>query len=61
MIERAEKNIEAQREAAFNGIKNDVAQMAVDIARKIIEKDIDENDHEELINKALEGLGGSDE
>jgi F0F1-type ATP synthase membrane subunit b/b' len=35
--------------------------MAVDIARKIIEKDIDKKDHEELINKALEGLGGSDE
>ncbi len=61
MIERAEKNIEAQREAAFADIKNDVGEMAVDIARKIIEKDIDKKDHEELINKALEGLGGSDE
>ncbi len=61
MIERAEKNIEAQKEAAFSDIKNEVGAMAVDIAKKIIEKDIDRDDHEELINKALEGLGGSDE
>lgn len=61
MIERAEKNIEAQHNAAMNGIKGEIAQMAVDIARKLIKKDIDKKDHEELINEALEGLGGSDE
>ena len=61
MLERAEKNIESQREAAFADIKSEVGQMAVDIARKIIQKEIEENDHEELIDKALEGLGGSDE
>lgn len=61
MIERAEKNINAQKESAFMELKNDVSSMAVDIAKKIIQKDIDEKDHEELINKALEGLGGSDE
>lgn len=61
MIERAQKNIDAQREAAFADIKDEVGSMAVDIARKIIEKDIDRKDHEELIDKALEGLGGSDE
>ncbi len=61
MIERAQKSIEAQKEAAFEELKDDVSSIAVDIARKIIEKDINEKDHEELINKALEGLGGSDE
>lgn len=61
MIERAEKNIEAQRQSAFMELKSDVSSMAVDIAKKIIEKDIDQKDHEELINKALDGLGGSDE
>lgn len=61
MIERAQKNIEAQKSSAYMELKSDVSSMAVDIAKKIIEKDIDEKDHEELINKALEGLGGSDE
>ena len=61
MIERAQKNIDAQRDAAYADIKKEVGTMAVDIARKIIEKDIDKKDHEELIDKALEGLGGSDE
>lgn len=61
MIERAQKSIEAQKDAAFEELKGDVSSMAIDIAKKIIEKDIDEKDHEELINKALEGLGGSNE
>ncbi len=61
MIERAQKSIDAQRQSAFMELKEDVSAMAVDIAKKIIEKDIDAKDHEELINKALEGLGGSDE
>ena len=61
MIERAEKNIEAQYREAFNDIKNEVGSMAVDIARKIIKRDIDKKDHKELIDKALEGLGVRDE
>lgn len=61
MIERAEKNIAAQHSAAMADIKGEIGQMAVDIAKKLIEKDIDTKDHEELIDKALEGLGGSDE
>lgn len=58
MIERAQKSIEAQRETAFSELKEDVSSMAVEIAKKIIERDIDEKDHERLINEALEGLGG---
>ena len=61
MIERAQKSIEAQRESAFSELREDVSSMAVDIAKKIIEKDINEKDHERLIEKALEGLGGSNE
>lgn len=57
MIERAQKSIDAQREAAFETIKGDVGDMACDIAKKIIEKDIDKADHERLIDRALEGLG----
>jgi F-type H+-transporting ATPase subunit b len=61
MIERAQKSIEAQKETAFESLKGDVSSMAVDIAKKIIEKDISEKDHEKLIQNALEGLGGSNE
>lgn len=57
MIERAQKSIDAQREAAFMELKSDVSEMAVDIAKKIIEKDITREDHESLIDKALKGWG----
>lgn len=58
MIERAQKNIEAQKESAFNSLQNEISSMAVNIAEKIIKSDIDEAKHRELIDNALEGLGG---
>ncbi len=61
MIERAEKNIEAQKQSAYSELKSDVSSMAVDIAGKIIAKEISEKEHEKLINEALKGLGGSNE
>lgn len=57
MIERAQKSIEAQKASAFNELQGEISSMAVDIAEKIIKKDIDEKDHQELISRALEGLG----
>ncbi|MBR5535604.1 MAG: F0F1 ATP synthase subunit B [Clostridia bacterium] len=57
MIERAQKNIDAQTQSAVAALKEDVSQMACDIASKIIEKNIDKKDHEILIERALEGLG----
>ena len=57
MIERAQKNIEAQKEAAIVELKENVSSMACDIAKKIIEKDIDPTVHEKLIDNALEGWG----
>lgn len=57
MVERAHKNIEAQKETAFAQMRDEVSEIACDIARKIIEKDIDPKEHEKLIDKALEGLG----
>lgn len=61
MISRAQKSIEAQKEAAFNDLQGEISSMAISIAKKVIEKDIDEKDHQKLIDSALEGLGGSDE
>ncbi len=58
IMERAQKNIEAQKTSAIKELKEEVSSMAVDIAKKIIERDIDEKDHEAIIDKALEGLGG---
>ncbi len=61
MIERAEKNIEAQKQSAYSELRSDVSSMAVDIAGTIIAKEISEKEHEKLINEALKGLGGSNE
>ena len=38
-------------------IKEDIASIAVDIAEKVIEKDLTEKDHERLLEEFLEGSG----
>ncbi|MGM9551462.1 MAG: F0F1 ATP synthase subunit B [Clostridia bacterium] len=61
MITKAQKSIDAQKESAFNELQGEISSMAVEIAEKIIKKDIDEKKHHELIESALEGLGASNE
>ena len=61
MVSVAEAQIEADKKSAVGGIKNDIADMAVDIAEKVIEKDISERDHHRLIDGFLTDLGDTDE
>ena len=57
IIEKAQNEIEREREAAVSEIKNDIAAIAVDIAQKVIEKDIRESDHEKLVEEFIDGWG----
>lgn len=61
MVSSAEAQIEADKKNAVGGIKNDIADMAIDIAEKVIEKDITERDHHRLIDDFLTDLGDTDE
>lgn len=56
IIVKAEADVvQIQRKAAAV-MKDDISQMAVDIARKITEKEIDAKDHEALIENYIERL-----
>jgi len=54
---KAQKEIEREKEAAISEIKEDIATLAVDIAQKVIEKDLDKKDHERLLEEFIDGSG----
>lgn len=57
IVTKANKEIEREKEAAVKEIKEDIASIAVDIAQKVIEKDLTEKDHERLLEEFIESSG----
>ncbi|HHA4562180.1 TPA: F0F1 ATP synthase subunit B, partial [Enterococcus faecium] len=46
---------------ALNSVKDDVAELSLQIAEKILNKELSPEMHESLINQYIEGLGSSNE
>lgn len=57
--DKAEKDIERERVKAVNSLKDEIATIAVMAASKVIEKDIDEETHKQLINQFIREVGES--
>ncbi|MBO7149096.1 MAG: F0F1 ATP synthase subunit B [Clostridia bacterium] len=57
IIARADKQIEAEKRNAENELKNEMSDLALSIASKVIEKEIDEDKHKELIDSFIEKMG----
>ena len=55
--ERANKDIAQEKQKVMNELKNDISNIAILAASKVIEKDIDQAKHEEMINKFIEEVG----
>ena len=55
--EKAEAQIEQEKKKAMNELKDEISGIAVDIASKVVEREIDEKDHEELISEFIQGVG----
>ena len=55
--EKAEAQIEQEKKKARNELKDEISGIAVDIASKVVEREIDEKDHEELISEFIKGVG----
>lgn len=54
---RAEKDIEREKLKAVNELKEDIVSLSLMAASKVLEKDIDENQHKTLINQFLDKVG----
>ncbi|MDO4476179.1 MAG: F0F1 ATP synthase subunit B [Lachnospiraceae bacterium] len=57
MKTKAEAEIEQEKKKAVNEIKNEIGGMAMDIAGKVIEREINEEDHRKLIDQFIENVG----
>ncbi len=54
MIKRAEEQIENEKKQAVNEIKNEISDMALLAAEKIVSKELDKAEHERLIEEFID-------
>jgi len=57
VLERAEEQIELEKKQAINDVKNQVSDMAIDIAALVIERDVDKSEHEAMIDEFISNMG----
>ena len=55
--EKAEAQIEQEKKKAMNELKDEISGIVDLIASKVVEREIDEKDHEELISEFIKGVG----
>ena len=56
-LERAEEQVELEKKRAINEVKNEVSEMAISIAAAVIERDVDEGEHKDLIDEFINTMG----
>lgn len=61
ILKRADEQIEMERRQAVNDIKNEVSDMAVDIAGAVLGRDIKPEEHAELIDSFIDRFGESND
>jgi F-type H+-transporting ATPase subunit b len=54
---KAEADIQQERKKAVNELKNEIGGIAVDLAGRVIEREISEDDHRKLIDEFIESVG----
>ena len=56
-LERAIEQVELEKKRAINEVKDEVSDMAISIAAAVIERDVDENEHKNLIDEFINKMG----
>lgn len=56
-LERAEEQVELEKKRAINEVKNEVSEMAISIAAAVIERDVDSDEHKDLIDEFISTMG----
>lgn len=57
MIRRADEDIAQEKKKAINDIKDEISSISIDIAQRLICREINEKDHKELIDGFISGIG----
>lgn len=56
-LERAQEQIALEKKQAINEVKDQVSSMAIGIASAVIERDVSESEHKELIDDFIGNMG----
>ena len=54
---RAQTEIDLERRRAFNEVKGELSGIALDIASQVIEREVNEKDHEAFIDEFIKNVG----
>lgn len=54
---KAEQDIALERKKAINEVKDEIGGMAMEIASKVVAREIDQKDHQELIDEFIRNVG----
>jgi len=57
VLERAEEQIALEKKRALNEVKDEVSSMAIGIASAVIERDVSEKEHRDLIDDFINNIG----
>ncbi len=57
LLEKAEAEIQREKKKAINEAKDEISDLALSIASKVVENDLDKERHEQLILKLLDEAG----
>lgn len=57
MKSKAEADIAQEKKKALNDVKDEIGGLAMDIAGKVVEKEINEEDHRKLIDEFIQNVG----
>ena len=55
--QKAEADIAQERKKAVNEVKDEIGGMAMEIASKVVEREIREQDHQDLIDEFIKNVG----
>ena len=55
--QRAEADIAQERKKAVNEVKDEIGGIAMEIASKVVEREISEKDHKDLIDEFIKNVG----
>ena len=61
LMKRADAEIAQERKKAVNELKNEISVISLDIAEKMLDREINEADHDELIKRFIDEMGEDDE
>ena len=61
MIKKADESIALERKKAVNEIKDEISSISVEIAQKVVQREINEDDHKQLIDSFIDSIGDGDD